>query len=69
MTVLAAIVSNCRHFNPKGAGSPSAGLLSSCWLRTEPLAYLLVPLSCMASKPSYKGVLPTGRSLAGMTLA
>lgn len=40
-------LSHCSHFNPKGTGSPSAGLLSSCWLRAQPLAYLLVPLSCM----------------------
>lgn len=50
-TVLAA-VRHCSYFNPKGAGSQSAGLLSSCWLRAQPLAYPIVPFSCMESRPS-----------------
>lgn len=52
-TVLAAVqVLHCSYFNPKGAGSQSAGLLSSCWLRAQPLAYPLVLFSCMESRPS-----------------
>lgn len=43
---------HCSDFNPKGAGSPSAGLLSRCWLRAQPLACLLVPLSCVESRLS-----------------
>lgn len=45
-------VLHCSYFNPKGAGSQSAGLLSSCWLRAQPLAYPHVPFSCMESRPS-----------------
>lgn len=60
---------HCSHFNPKGAGSPSAGLLSSCWLRAQPLAYLLVPLSCVESRSSRESVVLPGRSLEGLTLS